>query len=108
MNRKIIKVWNVAHQRLEAEAFVVSDFSIHYDNRGVLTIAGIIDPPELVKVLYGPDTWKYVECIEDNPDEQEKQEETIEAAKEKVGKLTRGSDSSEDCGCLSGRAGEDN
>lgn len=66
MKKKIIRVWNVAHQKLEAEAFVVSEFSINYDNRGVLTIAGIIDPPELVKVYYGPDTWKYIECSEED------------------------------------------
>jgi len=77
VKRKVIRVWNVAHQKLDGEAFVVSDFSIAYDNRGVLTITDIIDPPELVKVYYGPDTWKYVECIEEDiPNEQKGQEET--------------------------------
>lgn len=76
MNRKIVKVWNVAHQKLDGEAFVVSDFSVNYDNRGVLTIAGIIDPPELVKVLYGPDTWKYVEFIDEGLKNGKEEKET--------------------------------
>lgn len=78
MKKKIIRVWNIAYQKLDAEAFVVSDFSINYDNRGVLTIAGIIEPENLVKVYYGPDTWKYIECSEEEiQNEQEEQEESI-------------------------------
>ena len=65
MKKKIIRVWNVAHQKLDAEAFVVSEFSVTHDNRGVLTIYNIIETGSLVKVLYGPDTWKYVEFIEE-------------------------------------------
>lgn len=66
MKRKIIKVWNVVNHKLEAEAFVVSEFSLSYDNRDVLTIQDIIQPENLVRVYYGPDTWKYIECSEED------------------------------------------
>lgn len=69
MTKKFVRIVNVVYDEVETEKFAVEEFDVTYDARGVLTIDRIIHNVVL-KVMYGPDTWKYVELTEE-PDEQE-------------------------------------
>lgn len=62
--RKVVYIHYNIRDDVEEDMYVVKDFHVTYDAAGVLTVHDIIDQ-EVISVFYGPGTWKYVQCCEE-------------------------------------------
>jgi hypothetical protein len=62
--QKWVFVINDVGKGVEEDHFKVDTYDVTYDNRGVLQIGHLTDP-NTEAVLFGPDTWKYVMCYEE-------------------------------------------
>ena len=64
LKQKYVFVINDVGKGVDEDYFKVDTYDITYDSRGVLRIGHLTDP-DTEAVFFGPNTWKYVMCHEE-------------------------------------------
>lgn len=73
--QKFVRVLNMLDKKLETDEYIVNDFNVTYDARGVLQIHELSDP-DVLTVFFGPGTWKYVAFLEEDIENEQEEKET--------------------------------